>query len=135
MRAASIMFALAGLAYSDLPGQQIRPVTRAGDGLYANERIPGRDDLSPRDWRLTAATDAYQVLERLKPLWLRSRTTALGQELPVVLYVNGTRWGTAEALRGIKVPDLLRIRHISGIRATEQFGRGHEAGALLVDTR
>jgi hypothetical protein len=129
------VFMFTGLGHSELRGQTTESGSQAAAALRYAQRPADRDVLTGQDWRSTAAPDAYTMLEALKPFWLRARPSAIAREPAIVVYVNGTRWGTAEVLRDIKVPDLVRIRHLSGAHAAAQFGPDHTGGALLVQTR
>ena len=100
--------------------------SRGGSGAITLEMI---NDLS------SSAPDAYSVVDRLRPQWLRSRGAASLQnprpEYPVV-YLDGTRWGPVESLREIHSNSVSEIRFISATQATNRFGTGHMAGAILV---
>ena len=74
--------------------------------------------------------DAYQAIQRLRPQWLRSR----GSGSPV-LYVDGTRRGGMDELRSIRVADIQQLEYMSSSDASVRFGTGHQAGAILVNTR
>jgi len=89
---------------------------------------------------LTSVThDAYDVLERLRPEWLRSRRGIASISNPVrttpVVYVNGVRFGEIDALRRIHSNVLGEIRYLSPTEAGTMLGLGHPGGALLVQLR
>jgi hypothetical protein len=84
---------------------------------------------------VTAVGDIRELIERLRPQWLRPRGRPSMQDqnagLPVV-YVDGVRVGTPERLRGMSTGGLIQIEYISASDATTRFGTGHLGGAILV---
>lgn len=82
--------------------------------------------------------NAYEVVSRLQPRWLRGRgrvsiqSTTAGE--PVV-YVDGIRYGSVETLRQVHADALDEIRWVGAADATTRFGTGHPGGAILVTTR
>jgi ABC-type phosphate transport system substrate-binding protein len=82
------------------------------------------------------SSNAYQLVERLRPIWLRKRgPTSVSQEGDVAVYVDGTRVGTREALRNLWTDDIESIQFLDAGRATLRFGAGNEDGAILVTRR
>jgi len=80
------------------------------------------------------AHDAYQLVNRLRPLWLTKRGVG-SINLPsaeVAVYLNGMRLGGPDALRDILRTGVLEMRFLRGTDATQRFGTGHENGAILV---
>jgi hypothetical protein len=78
--------------------------------------------------------DAYQLVNRLRPLWLTKRGVG-SINLPaaeVAVYLNGMRIGGPDALRDIPRTGVLEMRFLRGTDATQRFGTGHENGAILV---
>jgi hypothetical protein len=85
----------------------------------------------------TDAHDAYELVKRLRPLWLTMRGVG-SINLPVAelaVYVNGVRMGGPDALRDIPRTDIAEMRFLRGTDATQRFGTGHENGAILVTSR
>jgi hypothetical protein len=85
----------------------------------------------------TDAHDAYELVKRLRPLWLTMRGVG-SINLPVAelaVYVNGVRMGGPDALRDIPRTDVAEMRFLRGTDATQRFGTGHENGAILVTSR
>lgn len=80
--------------------------------------------------------NALEVVERLRPRWLRSRTSSRGggQTRPVV-FLNGSRYGGLEALQRIEVGEVEQIRFINARDATTRFGTGVQGGVIAVETR
>ncbi|UCG85874.1 MAG: hypothetical protein JSW71_18495 [Gemmatimonadota bacterium] len=81
-------------------------------------------------------SDAYQLVQKLRPAWLQKRgATSFTQEGDVAVYLDGTRVGDREALRGIMTIDIESLEFLDAGRATFRFGAGNEHGAILVTTR
>jgi hypothetical protein len=88
-----------------------------------------------------AGSTAYEVIQRLRPNYLRTRgavrgaPTASGNNLEpidIVVYVNESRVGGSDQLRQISVHDIREIRYFSANEATTKWGTGHSAGAIQV---
>ncbi len=80
--------------------------------------------------------DAYQLVQRLRPVWLQIRgSTSFTQGSDVAVYLDGTKVGEREALRSIRTDDIQSIEFLDAGRAQLRFGVGHENGAILVTTR
>lgn len=84
------------------------------------------------------ASDAYDVVQTLRPRWLRSRGAVSLQEpgagFPVV-YVGATRFGDLESLRQISASSVEELRLLSAADATTRYGTGHAGGVILVTFR
>lgn len=72
--------------------------------------------------------DALQVVQRLRTRWLQTRA---GLEAPV-LYVDGTRRGSADELRFLRADEIEVMEYMSPSDATTRYGTGHTGGAILV---
>lgn len=83
-------------------------------------------------------TTAWELVERLRPAWLRSRGPASmrssAPEYPVV-YIDEVQSGGLEALQRVSSLSIHEIRFISGRDAATRFGLNHGAGAILVSIR
>jgi hypothetical protein len=86
----------------------------------------------------STARNAYELVQQLRPTWLRARGTQSiqnpGSTFPVV-YVNGTREGSIEALRTVEIALVREVEFLSAPQATTRFGTGHSGGAILVHFR
>ena len=84
-----------------------------------------------------AASDAYEAIQALRSLWLRSRASPTPNEpnpQPVV-YVDGAPRGGLQELRSLSVQDIESINYINGRDATTRWGTGHHAGVIEIRTR
>lgn len=81
--------------------------------------------------------DAYEVVERLRPEFLRSRGVSSMRsrtpDLPVV-YVDGVRAGGLSELRRVPCTVLAQISYLAAADATTRYGLDHAGGAILVVT-
>lgn len=84
----------------------------------------------------TQQEDAYTLIRRLRPNWLRAKGTSIGGErlYPMVL-LNGTRYGPLDELRSFRTVEVESLEYISATEATTQFGTGYMGGAIMVRTR
>ena len=88
--------------------------------------------------RVTAA-NAYDAVQMLRPSFLRARgvPSAASGGMPdlAVVYLDGMKMGDISQLQRIPTVGIVSIRYLSAIEANQRYGRGHEGGAILVDTR
>jgi hypothetical protein len=93
-----------------------------------------RNDIAIRG---LVSENAYEIVQRLRPAWLRRRggpsfaNPAAGL---AVVYLNGTRYGEPEILRQIRAHEITMIQFLGGTAATTRFGLNHDGGAILVAT-
>jgi len=97
---------------------------------------PGSSDVLTRaEIENSRASDAYELLQQLRPQFLRGRGSvsmrnpAVGQ--PVV-YKNEVRHGDIQSLRSILIEEIAEIRFISASDATTRWGTGHAGGVIQV---
>ncbi|HEY0994446.1 MAG TPA: TonB-dependent receptor plug domain-containing protein [Gemmatimonadaceae bacterium] len=107
-------------------------------GTATGRRATGRSDLLTRT-EIAAQhwSDAFSLVEALRPRWLSMRgpDSIQGEEVPVQVYLDGSRLGGAALLRTIPVQDIQRMEFLSGVEASSRYGVGHTNGAILVYTR
>jgi len=140
MQKAGILLALAtGMAWQALSAQEtVRP-------KYERDIIT-RAEI--RD-RAPDAKTAYDVVQRLRPQFLRERSsgsissplTAEGnrstaaERQPVQVYVNGARSSIPKiSLRELPADGVIDILYLNASDATTRFGTGHDNGAIVVRT-
>jgi hypothetical protein len=95
--------------------------------------------ITSEEIRSSGARDAYEVVERLRPLWLRSRGARSSGHLDteILVYLNGSRMGGPDALRSISMELIGSIRYLDGPRATAELpgiGSRHVEGAIVITT-
>ena len=94
---------------------------------------PRRDSnlITAEDFATFVGADAYEVVQRLRPAWLRARSAAD----PPVVFVDGIRMGGVDFLRTLQTTQFREIRHRSGPEATTLYGTGVGGGTIEVRTR
>lgn len=98
---------------------------------------PSREVITRTQIESMNATDAYDVVQRIRPEFLRQRGASSiqgGAQLAVV-YVDGVRRGGPTALRQLRASEVEEIRFISGTDATTRYGTDHGGGAIEVKSR
>jgi len=94
--------------------------------------------ISPEEIRTVEVGNAYELVERLRPLWLRTRggrSTRL--ETEIVVYLNGSMLGGTELLRGLPIEIIAQVEALDSAEAGLLPGLGsrHVERAILITTR
>lgn len=86
----------------------------------------------------STARDAFDAIQLLRPEWLVPRGIASPTNprstIPTA-YINNSRLGDIENLRGINTLSIAEIRLLSPHDATTLLGTGHVGGAIMVKTK
>jgi hypothetical protein len=93
--------------------------------------------ITEQDIEKIEVNDAAQIVERLRPNWLRGRGAASisgGTDLPVV-YLDDSRQGGPEQLGRISARIIREIRFVPGTEAAVRWGLGHGGGVIQVVTK
>lgn len=91
----------------------------------------------------SSASNAFEVIQRLRPSFLRTRGAVHGtpgatnamEMVDLVVYLNENRLGGSDQLRQISTSDIREIRYFNSSEATTKWGTGHSAGAIQVVSR
>jgi hypothetical protein len=97
-----------------------------------------RSVLTEEELARSNAVNLFEAVQSLRPEWLRTRglmTPNNPNPEPAMVYVNGVRSGTIDALRGLRLHDAVELRFLSPSDATTRYGTGHTGGAIEVRTR
>jgi TonB-dependent receptor-like protein len=86
------------------------------------------------------ATNALQIVEKLRPQMLRSRGASSpsdmsGSESAPRVYVDNVSYGPLDALSNVLASQIKEIRFVNAGDATTQWGTGHTGGVILVITK
>lgn len=84
------------------------------------------------------ARNVYDAISQLRPSFLQPHRSASpsGRAVVAMVYVDGTPLGEGlSTLRNMRPDDVVEIRFLSGPDATQRFGTGNPAGAILVQTK
>ncbi len=106
----------------------------AGYG-FRNRNVITYDEIS---MSRTGGSSAYDLIQRLRPEYLRSRgTSSLSNITPVtaVVYIDEVRYGQLESLRTLSADQIREVHYINASDATTRFGTDHVGGAILITTR
>lgn len=114
-----------------------KPPAGAGAEPSRARRDPNvirRDELSAA--QLNEMT-VYQVVQQVRPRFLQSLgPTAMGQSGGgLLVYLDATRLGYANAMQDIRMAEIEEVRYLSPSEATLRFGTGHDGGALILKRR
>lgn len=85
----------------------------------------------------TRQSTLYMAVQTLRPNWLRARGNAsLTGSSEVVLYVNGSPYGTVRDLNSIPIDAVEDVQYMSASEAGARYGTSAgNSGLLLVRTR
>jgi hypothetical protein len=104
-------------------GTSTKTARRSHDHLYYNEI------------QTSAATNAYDLIRTLRPLWLRSRGQKSFRNRAAaypMIYVNGDRYGGIDSLPSLSVANITEIQFLGASDATIRYGLDHAGGAILI---
>lgn len=109
-------------------------------GCAAAPGSEGRGDpnmISAQEVESAGVNNAYELIERLRPMWLRSRGgRSIRLETQIVVYLNRSMLGDPEALRDIPIEIVRSVRVLDAAEAGRLPGLGsrHVERAILVET-
>lgn len=79
--------------------------------------------------------DAFEVVRRTRPEFLRERMQSTRTSVYAVVYVNGVRSGGPGILRNVRSAEIEQIHFVSAIDATTRYGTDHGGGVIEVTIR
>jgi hypothetical protein len=107
----------------------------AACGTTSAARMGSSDVLTRSEIETARASNALELLQQLRPQFLRSRG-ALSIRDPAagnpVVYMNNVHYGDIESLRTIGIEEIDEIHYISAADATTRWGTGHAGGVIQV---
>ena len=103
-----------------------------------NQNLISSDEITQ-----SSAANAYDLIQRLRPNYLRTRGAVHGtpngatkiEPVDLVVYLNENRLGNSDQLRQISTSEIREIRYFNASEATTKWGTGHSAGAVQVMSR
>jgi len=99
-------------------------------------RSGGRYLITAEEVAAAAERNAFDLVQRLRPNWLRPRGTETAQgTVPVVVYVDGMRRGGVDALSSLRLDEVTEMRFLDGPDATLRYGINVGGGVIEVVTR
>ena len=82
------------------------------------------------------ATDAYNLIRTLRPVWLQSRSVwsaHFNNTAPyATVYVNDSRYGDIDSLRSIAAELIKEIHFMNASEAAIRLGLNSSGGAILI---
>jgi hypothetical protein len=111
------------------------------DNVAASSRPrSSRDVLTTEEIRAAVgASDAYSLIQKLRPGWLRVRgdpnVPDTDGSLVIQVYYNGRHAGTVAVLREYEVSQLVSMRWVDPIAARSSYGAGHGRGVIAIEGR
>lgn len=106
--------------------------TTQQSGLSSNRIVVGELPASVN------GLSAYEIVKRYRSNWLEKRgPSSFKSPVTIKVYLDGatTPYGPAEALRQVRMTNVVSIRYFNAQEAQFKFGLGNVAGAILVRTR
>ncbi len=108
--------------------------TQTGSSTPRQQRTT-RDVIAQAEIERTEVSNALDLIQRLRPEFLRPRGAGGVQSVPVAIYVDGIKQSSASVLSSVPKNLVVEIRFINATDATTRFGSDHGNGAVLVTTR
>jgi hypothetical protein len=109
----------------------------------SNQRSRNSNTISATEMdqaRREGMRDLYEVVERVRPRWLRVRTDpSFNLQTLVVVYQNESKLGGVDALRGYPLTSVNSLRYLDAAQAGLLPGAGggvgaHLEGAIVINT-
>lgn len=101
----------------------------------AHEPRPDANLITAEELAGSSSRTLYDAVRNLRPAWMmRSRPTALlpRNQAELVVYLDGTRFGSIESLRQFSTRGIASVRYFSPSNAEAHFGPGHQLGAIQI---
>jgi outer membrane cobalamin receptor len=111
---------------------------RAGGRTGSVAPLASSDVITRAEIEKIEATTALDVIQRLRPSFLRYRGTSTASNprgVAPVVYFGEDRLGGLNQLSTVNVVHIEEIRFISAIDATTRWGAGHTGGVILIVVR
>jgi hypothetical protein len=102
-----------------------------GNGTTAGAR-PSSDLLTQKEISTVSVSNAYDAVQRLRPTFLRPRSTATRTMEYAIVFLDGIRSGGPETLKTIPAGQIKEIRYLNARDATTRYGLNVSAGVLEV---
>ena len=111
----------------------------AAAGAVAAPAAGSRNLITEEEVRASASTNLYELLQALRPQWLRVRGDNAHAEVNVEtagirVYVERGYVGDLNALRQIATTEVTSVEFMDAATATYRLGQGNPLGAIVVHT-
>ena len=129
MRCRSLVFVMLSVA----------ALAACSSAAQGGRQVTNQNELTIEQIRDSGARDALEAVERLRPLWLRTRSqSSVNAPNTILVYVNTVRLGGLDALRGYPLDAVTKISFLTASEATNRLpGAGSSVvdGAIVISTR
>ena len=129
-------FSAVALLLVALGGCASRPAGAPATQQSSSRPHTSRDVITADELATIDAQTALQAVQRLRPNFLQTRggaSMSITQgPVNIVVYVDQTRMGGVSTLSQIPVTEIKEIRYLNATDATQRYGTGHGAGAIIV---
>ena len=110
--------------------------TATASGPRTDSRILTQDEIA----KSALTGNAYDVIQRLRPAFMRSRgetsiTNATVTSAFPNVYLDGVMYGDINSLRGIDSSQIAEVRSYQAWEAQTKFGTGNNGGVIAITTR
>jgi hypothetical protein len=102
-------------------------------GAQSHVRGANRNLIDADDIARARQTDAYALIQALRPHWFEVR--GAGARMVKLVYLDEILVGRVDVLRQISTATVGSIRYWDGPAAMQRWGTDHAAGAIQVFTR
>jgi hypothetical protein len=100
------------------------------------------DQITSAEIATSGATDAFALIERLRPSWLRTAGIGSigggGRTKVVVVYLDGQRYGDLESLHSLNVDGIRSLQWLDAVQAATVLNPPPSdpiAGAIMIKTQ
>lgn len=107
------------------------PSAAPGDAIAGSVRSRRQDQLSADEITAAHVATAFDAVQRLRPTWLRSVTSAMSTGSVTVRY-NGRTLGGPDQLRTINAADVISMQYLNPMTARSTLGGEYEYGAIVI---
>jgi hypothetical protein len=123
-----------------LPGAVGQSGYDTAPGVAPAHRGPprGNGPITREEVEASTQTDAYRLVYKARPGWLRARSPGgigVNGVAAIRAYVDGMPVGAADYLKQVPISVVESVIFLNGMEATQRFGTNHGNGAILVTTR
>ena len=96
------------------------------------------DVITAEEVAATHESNAYDAINQLKPLWLKSHgqtSVNTGSSPYASVFVDNQYFGDLASLRQIIAPQIKQIRYLNGPNAVTRYGMQYGSGVIEITTR
>jgi hypothetical protein len=132
---ALLALAAAGCATAGSSGS-----TGASASQSSAPRRGGANLITEEEITSAGVSNAYELIQRLRPAWLRSRGTssvngsAGGGDAPLV-YMDASQLGDLSTLNSVSIQSIRQIQFLNATDATQRFGTNLTGGAIVITSK